>query len=82
MRFSGSRERVCHPKATVGVATGPRRDAPRRSDSLPAEASAEAGLLNDPPWVNDSVRFALRKQPFGTRSLRFSDCAHVDPAAR
>ena len=34
MRFSGSRERDRGPKATVGVATGPRKTAPELSDSL------------------------------------------------
>jgi len=55
-KFFGSRPRAWGPKATVGVATGPQRDAPKLSDSL----------LNNPLWVKDPFRTAPRKQPFRT----------------
>jgi hypothetical protein len=40
--------------ATVWVAPGAREYPPELSDSLPAEASAQAGPLNDPLWVNNA----------------------------
>jgi len=59
-KFSGSKESDWGPKATVGVATGPRRDAPKLSDSL----------LNDPLWVNDPFRTATPIRRFELATVR------------
>ena len=52
--FSGLEESDRGAKATVGVAPARRKSPPKLSDSMPAEASAQAGLLNKPLWVNNT----------------------------
>ena len=54
------------------------------SDSLAAEAPArsaggpaQAGLLNDPLWVNDPFRTAARKQPFRTAGKKWTGRSHA-----
>ncbi len=50
VRFSGSRESAWGPKATMGVASGAQKSAPKLSDSL----------FNDPLWVNNRVRLGAQ----------------------
>jgi hypothetical protein len=57
--FSVSRESNRAAKATMGVATGPRRFPEKLSESL----------VNNPLWVNNRVRLEARKQPFRTSSM-------------
>lgn len=53
MKFSGSSPRVRGAKLTITVASAPRKNAPKLSDSL----------VHSPRWVNAPVPSAPRRQP-------------------
>jgi len=67
VRFSGSRESDRGPRATLGVAPGPQKNAPKLSSSR--RMTRAILMFNDTLWVNNRVRFGPQSDVSNSRPM-------------